>query len=121
MSGLLTVFFATLAAGLLAPRLAATALMVMGIGMMALGPAPNLVVVAIAGFGWGAGFHLFGPVSNSIILALAARGREGHALGRMASVQALGQPLGMAAMVLLAGVMTIRGMFIIAGAIDRKS
>lgn len=116
-SGLLTVFFATLAAGLMAPRLAAAALIVMGIGMTALGPAPNLVVVALAGFCWGVGFHLFGPVSNSIILALAARGREGHALGRMASVQALGQPIGMAAVVLLAGVMTIRGMFVIAGVV----
>lgn len=114
-SGLLTVLFAALVAGLLAPRLAAGALIVMGIGMTVLGPAPNLVVVAIAGFCWGIGFHLFGPVSNSIVLSLAARGREGHALGRMASVQALGQPVGMAAVVLLASVMTIRGMFVVAG------
>jgi len=114
-SGLLTVFFAAMAASLAAPRLAAFALIVMGVGLAALAPASNLYVVGIAGFFWGVGFHLFGPVSDSIVLSLASEGKEGHALGRMAAVSALGQPAGMAAVALLAGVLNVRGLFVIAG------
>lgn len=116
-SGLLTVFFATMAAAIVAPRLAAVALFVMGGGLILLGNAPNLFIVGFAGFLWGIGFHLFGPLSNSIVLSLARRGKEGHALGRMASVQALGQPAGMAAVAIFAGLLTVRGMFVVAGAV----
>ncbi len=116
-SGLLTVFFAAMAASLVAPRLGAFALIVMGVGMAMLAPAPNLLIVGLAGFLWGAGFHLIGPVSNTIVLALAERGKEGHALGRLAAVQALGQPAGKAAVALLAGLLGIRGLFVVAGVV----
>jgi predicted MFS family arabinose efflux permease len=125
-SGLLCLVVAALAARIALPRLAAVALLLMGVGMTLTGHANTIAFLALASFVWGLGFHTFSPIQSTLSLQFAAsRGskgerttRGGTILGQMNSVGALAGPVGTLLMLgLLPLVGGLRGVFLPAGAI----
>jgi len=125
-SGLLCLGVAALSARVSLSRLAAVALLLMGVGMAATGRADTIGFLAIASFVWGLGFHTFSPIQSTMSLQLAAsRGsageraaRGGTILGQMNSVGALAGPVGTLLMLaILPLVGGLRGIFLPAGAV----
>ncbi len=125
-SGLLCLVVAALATRVPLPRLAAFALLMMGIGMALTGHANTNVYLAMASFFWGIGFHTFAPVQSTLGLQFATRAttggeraaRGGTILSRMGSVGSLAGPIGtLIVLAILPMVGGLRGVFLPAGAV----
>lgn len=115
-SGLLCLVVAAVAARLSLPRVAGIALLVMGVGLAAVGRAQTIAALTLANFVWGVGFHAFSPISPSLTLAMARdHGRRAGLLGWLSSVGALAAPIGTLLVLALLPLLGLRGQFLPAG------
>lgn len=112
--GFLSVVLAAVTVQFRESRLAAFALLLMGLGLAAISGAHSLVFLIAAGMVWSIGFHLFAPLSNGLILA-AAPSREGRALGRIGGIGAAGALAGMLLIFAVVGGLGLRYTFVPVG------
>lgn len=115
--GFLTVVMAALTVQFRESRLAAFALVLMGVGLAAISGAHSWLYLVGAGMVWSIGFHLFAPLSNGLALAAAKQSQEGRALGWIGGVGAVGALAGMAMVFAVVGIIGLRYTFIPTGAI----
>ena len=115
-SGVLCLVVAAIAARLPLPRVAGVALLVMGVGLAAVGRAQTVAALTLASFTWGLGFHTFSPISPSLTLEMGGdHARRAGLLGWLSSVGALATPVGTLAVLALLPALGLRGEFLPAG------
>jgi len=104
-------------AGFAEPLLAAAMLALFGLGIGGYAFVHDYLWLVLVSLVWSQGLHVWMPLPNSMALALAEPGRAGRRLGQMQAAAAAGSALGLLAALLLslAGV-TIRPLFLLAGA-----
>ncbi len=115
--GFLTVAMAALTVQFRESRLAAFALLLMGLGLAAISGAHSWWYLVGAGMVWSIGFHLFAPLSNGLALAAAKQSQEGRALGWIGGIGAVGALAGMGMVFAVVGLLGLRYTFIPTGAI----
>ena len=115
--GFLTVVMAALTVRFRESRLAAAALLMMGLGLAAISGAHSWWYLVVAGMVWSIGFHLFAPLSNGLVLGAAEPSEQGRALGWIGGIGAAGALAGMLMVFAVVGALGLRGTFIPTGLI----
>ena len=115
--GFLTVVLAAVTVRFREARLAAAALLLMGLGLAATAGAHTWVFLVAAGMVWSVGFHLFAPLNNGLAMAAADEGQEGRALGIVGGIGAVGGMVALVMVFLVVGPLGRGGAFIPAGLI----
>jgi len=113
------VAFAVLAllAGLAEPIVGAAMLLLLAAGLAAYTFVHDFAWVVILSLVWSQGLHVWMPLPNSMTLSLAEPGRAGRRLGQISAAGSAGWGLGLGlALVLMYAGMTIRPMYLAAGA-----
>jgi len=113
--GFLTVVLAAVTVRFREARLAAAALLLMGLGLAATAGAHTWLYLVAAGMVWSIGFHLFAPLNNGLALAASDNGKEGRALGFIGGVGAAGGMAALVMVLLLVGPLGRGGAFIPTG------
>ena len=113
--GFLTVVLAAVTVRFHESRLAAAALLLMGLGLAAISGAHTWLFLVAAGMVWSVGFHLFSPLSNGLALAAAEEGQEARALGWVGGIGAAGGIVALVMVFALVGVLGRGGTFVPAG------
>ena len=113
--GFLTVALAAVTVRFREARLAAAALLLMGLGLAATAGAHTWLYLVAAGMVWSIGFHLFAPLNNGLALAASDNGKEGRALGFIGGVGAAGGMAALVMVLLLVGPLGRGGAFIPTG------
>jgi len=115
--GIIALGLLALVAGLVEPRIASLALVLVWVGLSGYSFAPTYGVVMGMSVVWSMGFHVWTPLPSSMTLALAEPGMAGRRLGKVAASGALGSGIGLAlAFVLTLVGVPIRPLYILAGA-----
>jgi hypothetical protein len=115
--GIIALGLLALVAGLVEPRIASLALILVWVGLSGYSFAPTYGVVMGMSVVWSMGFHVWTPLPSSMTLALAEPGMAGRRLGKVAASGALGSGIGLAiAFVLTLVGVPIRPLYILAGA-----
>lgn len=99
------------------PLIAAGMLALLGSGLIAYYFVPDFTWLVIVSLVWSQGFHAWAPLPGSMTLALAEPGRAGYRLGQIQSAGAIGSAvgLGIALVLVLAGMDAIRPLYVLAG------
>ena len=100
--GLLTAGIIGILAAFAEPRLAAVALLVLGIGIGAQGQTRSFWPLVASNIFWSVGLHVWLTVQPSLTLTLAREGHHGHGLGMMNRYQSLAIMAGLLLVSLLA-------------------
>ncbi|HUU21097.1 MAG TPA: MFS transporter [Phycisphaerae bacterium] len=115
--GILAFAILAILAGLAEPLIAALMLAIFAVGLGCYAAVPNYSWLLAVSVVWSQGLHVWMPLPNSMMLSLAEPGRTGRRLGQMRSAGAVGSALGLGvALVLTLSGITIRPMYVLAGA-----
>lgn len=113
--GLLTAGIVGLLAGIVAPRLALLALLVLGIGFAATGQVRDFWPLVACNVLWSVGLHVWLTVQPGLTLALSRDGHHGHGLGLMARYMAFAVISGLLFVRIAATLLGYGGTFLVAG------
>ncbi len=113
--GFLVVGMAAVAVQFRESRVAAFALLLMGVGLAGFAQCTTLWELIAAASVMSVGFHLFMPLNSSLILAASEEGQQGRRSGQMGSVGAGGALAGMALVLAVVGLLGRRYTFVPAG------
>lgn len=113
--GLLGFAIAFLALFMSEIRLMTLSVILLGIGVAATGYANSVTTLLMTTFVMSLGFHFFMPSSNSVVLMLMKQEDTPRTLGNLGSLGSLASVAGTGAVLLLAGAMGYKSMFISVG------
>ena len=113
--GFLVVGMAAVAVRFRESRVAAFALLLMGLGLASFSQTRSMAKLIAVASVMSIGFHLFMPLNSSLVLAASEEGQQGRRQGQMGSIGAVGALAGMGLVLLVIGSLGLRGTFVPAG------
>jgi len=113
--GFLNAFFLSLIIRFAPAKIAAIALLVMGVGIAAYSQVSSVFLLAAFSLVWSLGFHCWLPLEQSMGLAYSPSGNKGRWLGQLRSIHSLAWLVAIGLCMLLLEYLRYEGIFVIAG------
>ena len=113
--GFLNAFFLALIIRFAPSKVAAIALVVMGIGIAAYSEISSVYLLAIFSVVWSLGFHCWIPLEQSMGLSYSPRGDKGRWLGQLRSIHSLAWLVAIGLCMALLEHLRYEGIFVLAG------
>ena len=113
--GFLNAFFLALIIRFAPAKIAAIALLVMGVGIAAYSQVSSVFLLAAFSLVWSLGFHCWLPLEQSMGLVYSPSGNKGRWLGQLRSIHSLAWLVSIGLCMLLLEYLHYEGIFIIAG------
>lgn len=113
--GFLNAFFLALIIRFAPSKVAAIALVVMGIGIAAYSEIRSVYLLAIFSLVWSLGFHCWIPLEQSMGLSYSPRGDKGRWLGQLRSIHSLAWLVAIGLCMALLEHLRYEGIFVLAG------
>jgi predicted MFS family arabinose efflux permease len=113
--GFLNAFFIALMIRFAPPKVAAVALIVMGVGIAAYAEVDSILSLAFFSVFWSLGFHAWLPLEQSMALSYSPSGNKGRWLGQLRSLGSIAWLTSIGVCMVVLPLIAYEGLFIMAG------